>query len=192
MLISSMMDVVIVLGKLVCHLCFVCKLNYLFGVHMCYSGVTTLVAISSINLAIVEYLYWFLMSWVHGVCWWGHSKIHKNDTSKAPQCTHHIVLQGYATIKLAKLKIVNETVTSIIEKRGKLWSILLDVFKCIEVKLSYMCNNISTPMAHLLCIRLRRSLLLTARFLEVQQRLTKTPRQQKTNKNKWPKLHDAQ
>jgi hypothetical protein len=29
MLISSMMDVVIILAKLVCHLCFVCKLNYL-------------------------------------------------------------------------------------------------------------------------------------------------------------------
>ena len=30
MLISSMMDVVIISAKLVCHLCFVCKLNYLF------------------------------------------------------------------------------------------------------------------------------------------------------------------
>ena len=38
----------------------------------------------------------------------------KNDTSKAPQCTHQIVLLGYATIKLAKLKIVNNTVTNII------------------------------------------------------------------------------
>ena len=37
----------------------------------------------------------------------------KNDTSKALQCTHQIVLLGYATIKLAKLKIVNDTVTSI-------------------------------------------------------------------------------
>jgi len=37
----------------------------------------------------------------------------KNDTSKALQCTHKIVLLGYATIKLAKLKIVNDTVTSI-------------------------------------------------------------------------------
>ena len=40
MLISSMMDVVIILAKLVCHLCFVCKLNYLFGAHMRYGGVT--------------------------------------------------------------------------------------------------------------------------------------------------------
>ena len=34
-------------------------------------------------------------------------------------------------------------------------------------------------MAPLLCIRLRWDLLLVARFLQVQQRLTKTPRQQK-------------
>jgi hypothetical protein len=40
MLISSMMDVVIISAKLVCHLCFVCQLNYLFGVHMRYGGVT--------------------------------------------------------------------------------------------------------------------------------------------------------
>ena len=39
MLISLIMDVVIILAKLVCHLCFVCKLNYLFGAHMCYGGV---------------------------------------------------------------------------------------------------------------------------------------------------------
>jgi len=39
MLISSMMDVVIISAKLVCHLCFVCKLNYLFGAHMRYGGV---------------------------------------------------------------------------------------------------------------------------------------------------------
>ena len=39
MLISSMMDVVIISAKLVCHLYFVCKLNYLFGAHMCYGGV---------------------------------------------------------------------------------------------------------------------------------------------------------
>ena len=57
MLISSMMDIVIILAKLVCHLCFVCKLNYLFGAHMCYSGVTTPIAVSSINSAIVQYLY---------------------------------------------------------------------------------------------------------------------------------------
>ena len=57
MLISSMMDVVIISAKLVCHLCFVCKLNYLFGAHMCYGGVTTPVIISSINSAIVDYLY---------------------------------------------------------------------------------------------------------------------------------------
>ena len=57
MLISSMMDVVIILAKLVCHLCFVCKLNYLFGAHMCYGGVTALVAISFVNSAVVEYLY---------------------------------------------------------------------------------------------------------------------------------------
>jgi hypothetical protein len=38
----------------------------------------------------------------------------QNDTSKALQCTRHIVLLGYAAIKLAKLKIVNDTITSII------------------------------------------------------------------------------
>ena len=57
MLISSMMHVVIISAKLVCHLCFVCKLNYLFGAHMCYGGVTAPVAISSINSAVVQYLY---------------------------------------------------------------------------------------------------------------------------------------
>ena len=125
---------------------------------MCYGGVTAPVAISSINLAVVQYLYWFLMSWVHGVCWWGHSKIHKNNTSKALQCTRHIVLLGYATIKLAKFKIVNDIVTSITGRRGILWRILSDVFKCTEIELSYVCNNISTLMAPLLCIRLRRDL----------------------------------
>ena len=133
----------------------------------------------------------------------------KNDTSKALQCTHQIVLLGYATIKLAKLKIINETVTSIIGIRGKLQMILSDTFKCtmvelsyvcnnistpmatllcytkarLAVGLSYVCNNISTPMAPLLCITLRRDLLVTARFLQVQQRLIKTPRQHKTNRN---------
>jgi hypothetical protein len=34
MLISSMIEVVIISAKLVCHLCFICKLNYLFGAHM--------------------------------------------------------------------------------------------------------------------------------------------------------------
>ena len=165
MLISLIMDVVIILAKLVCHLCFVYKLNYLFGAYMRYGGVIAPVAISSVNSTIVEYLYWFLMSWVHGLCWWGHSKIHKNDTSKALQCTCHIVILLYATIKLAKLKIVNDTVTSIIGRRGKLWRILSDTFKCIEVGLSYVCNNISTPMAPLLCIRLRRDLWWT--FLRV-------------------------
>ena len=57
MLISSKMDVVIVSTKLACHLCFICKLNYLFGAHMCYGGVTAPVAISSVSLAVVEYLY---------------------------------------------------------------------------------------------------------------------------------------
>ena len=38
MLISSTMDVIIS-AKLVCHLCFVCKLNYVFGAHMLYGGV---------------------------------------------------------------------------------------------------------------------------------------------------------
>ena len=141
---------------------------------MCYDGVTAPIAVSSFNSAVVEYLYWFLMSWVHGVCWWGHSKIHKNDTSKALQCTRHVILLGYATIKLAKLKIVNDIVTSIIGKWGKLWRILSDMFKCTEVGLSYVCNNISTPMAPLLCIRLRQDLLLAARFFQVQQILSKT------------------
>jgi hypothetical protein len=49
MLNSSMMDIVIISAKLVCHICFIYKLNYLFGVHMCYSGVTAPVAVSSIN-----------------------------------------------------------------------------------------------------------------------------------------------
>ena len=57
MLISSMMDVVIILAKLVCHICFICKLNYLFGAHMCYGGVTAPVTVSSINSAVVQYLY---------------------------------------------------------------------------------------------------------------------------------------
>ena len=56
----------------------------------------------------------------------------KNDTSKALQCTHQIVLLGYATIKLAKLKIVNNTVTSITGRRGKLQRILSNAFKCTE------------------------------------------------------------
>ena len=55
--ISSMMDVVIISAELVRHLCFVCKLNYLFGAHMSYGGVIAPVAVSSINLAAVEYLY---------------------------------------------------------------------------------------------------------------------------------------
>ena len=53
MLIFSMMDVVIILAKLVCYLCFACKLHYLFGAHMCYGDVTAPVAVSSINSAIV-------------------------------------------------------------------------------------------------------------------------------------------
>ena len=56
----------------------------------------------------------------------GTPKYKKNDTSKALQCTHQIVLLGYATIKLAKLKIINDTLTSIIGRRGKLWRILSD------------------------------------------------------------------
>ena len=36
----TMMDVIIIGAKLVCLLCFVCKLNYLFGAHMRYGGVT--------------------------------------------------------------------------------------------------------------------------------------------------------
>jgi hypothetical protein len=129
MLISSMMNVIIISAKLVCHLCFVCKLNYLFGAHMCYGGVTSPVAVSSVNSAIVEYLYWFLMSWVHGVCWWGPSKIHKNDTSKALQCTRHIVLFGFSTIKLAKLKIVYNIVTSITGK----WRTTEDTIRRIQM-----------------------------------------------------------
>jgi hypothetical protein len=57
MLISSMMYVVIISAKLVCYLCFVCKLNYLFGAHMCYGGVIAPIAISFINSAVVQYLY---------------------------------------------------------------------------------------------------------------------------------------
>jgi hypothetical protein len=82
----------------------------------------------------------------------GTPKIHKNDTSKALRCTRHIVLLGYATIKLVKLKIIDDTITSIKGRQEKLWGILSDVFKCIEVGCSYMCNNISTLMAPLLYI----------------------------------------
>jgi hypothetical protein len=57
LLISSMMDVVIISAKLVCHLCFVCKLNCLFCARMCYDGVTAPIAVLSVNSAIVEYLY---------------------------------------------------------------------------------------------------------------------------------------
>ena len=57
MLIFSMMDVVIISAKLVCHLCFVYKLNYLFGAHMCYGGGTAPVAVSSVNLVVEEHLY---------------------------------------------------------------------------------------------------------------------------------------
>jgi hypothetical protein len=57
MLICTMMDVVIILAKLVCHLCFVCTLNYLFGGHMYYGGITAPIAVSSVNSAILEYLY---------------------------------------------------------------------------------------------------------------------------------------
>ena len=57
MLISLMIDVVIILAKLVCHLCLVCKLNYLFSAHMCYGGGTAPIAVSSFNSAVVEYLY---------------------------------------------------------------------------------------------------------------------------------------
>jgi hypothetical protein len=53
MLISSMIEVVIISAKLVCHLCFICKLNYLFGAHMHYGGVTASVAVSSVSSAIV-------------------------------------------------------------------------------------------------------------------------------------------
>ena len=56
-LIFSTMDVVIISAKLVCHLYFVCKLNYFFGVHMCYGGVTAPIAVSSVNSVVVEYLY---------------------------------------------------------------------------------------------------------------------------------------
>jgi hypothetical protein len=56
-LISSMIDVVIISAKLVCHLCFVYKLNYFFGAHICYGGVIAPVAILFVNLAVVEYLY---------------------------------------------------------------------------------------------------------------------------------------
>ena len=104
----------------------------------------------------------------------GTPKYTKNDISKALQCTRHIILVGYATIKLAKLKIVTNTVTSIIGRRGKLWRTLSDAFKCTNVRLSYVYNNISTPMAPLLCIRLRRDLLLATRFFQVQQILSKT------------------
>ena len=45
MLIVSMMDVVIISAKLVCHLCFVCKLNYLFwctlALWWCYNNIST-------------------------------------------------------------------------------------------------------------------------------------------------------
>jgi hypothetical protein len=68
-------------------------------------------------------------------------------------------------IKLVKLKIVNNIVTSVIGKRGKTMEVLSDAFKCTEVGLSYVRNNISTLVAPMLSIRLRRDLVLAARFL---------------------------
>jgi len=168
---------------------------------MCYGGVTAPIAVSFVNSAVVEYLYWFLMPWVHEVCWWGHSKIHKNDTSKALQCTRHVVLLGYATIKLAKLKIVNDIVTRITGKWGKLWRILSDAFKCTEARLSYVCNNISTPLAPLLCIKLRRDLrsdfqhqwLYSALDFASSIKIDKdTKATKKQTKTKRPELHHAQ
>jgi len=80
-----------------------------------------------------------------------------------------------------------------VQTRKKLWRKLSDVTKYTEVGLSYVCNNISTLVATQLCIRLRWDLLLAARFLHVQQRLTKTPRQQKKQtKTKWLELQHAQ
>ena len=81
---------------------------------------------------------------------------------------------GYADEGTPKLKIVNDTVTSITGRQEKLQRILSDAFKCTEVEFSYVCNNISTPMVPLLCIRLRQDLLLAARFFQVQQILSKT------------------
>ena len=46
----------------------------------------------------------------------GTPKYTKMTLQKHYNAPCHIVLLGYATIKLAKLKIVNDTVTSIIEK----------------------------------------------------------------------------
>jgi len=62
-----------------------------------------------------------------------------------------------------------------------------DTIRCDQMyrgRTSYVFNKISTQVATQLCIRLRRDLLLVARFLHVQQRLTKTPRQQQKNKQK--------
>ena len=80
-----------------------------------------------------------------------------------------------------------------IQTRKKLWRILLDTTKCTEVRLSYVCNNISTLVATQLCNRLRQDLLLAARFFHVQQRLIKTPKATiKQIETKWPELHHAQ
>ena len=80
-----------------------------------------------------------------------------------------------------------------VQMRKKLWRKLLDATKYTEVGLSYMCNNISTLAATQLYIRLRWDLLLAARFLHVQQGLTKTPRQQKNiNQMTWATLCSTQ
>ena len=111
LLILSRVDVVIIVTKLVFHLCCVCKLVYSSSTNntlwWCYRSRHRFIALlweeeglcdneEGRSTVVVEYLYWFLMLWLHGECWWGHSKIHKNDTSKALQCTHHCTTRlGY-------------------------------------------------------------------------------------------------
>ena len=44
-------------------------------------------------------------------------------------------------IKLVKLKIINDTITSITGKREKLRRIMSNAFKCTEAQLSYVCRG---------------------------------------------------
>jgi hypothetical protein len=86
------MDVVIIAAKLVCHLCYVCKLVY-------FSGAPSSKRRKKIegtrdneerSTVIVEYLDSFLMLYGYmGNADEGTPKYKKNNTSKTLQCTRH-------------------------------------------------------------------------------------------------------
>ena len=119
LLISSRMDVVIIAAKLVCHLYCVCKLVYFSNANStiwwCYSsrrfirwvrisvrsprgpcpplrgGKRRTVRQWRTKRCNSSRILRFISNviWVHRECWWGHSKIYKNDTLKVLQCTRH-------------------------------------------------------------------------------------------------------